>query len=132
MTFKGNLEPGSLHRLGFHMNRILSALAFVILVLGCTSRQEKSDASQNIAVRWELVTNFTDNPDVFDAKFELINNSDISLTNKNWTLFFNMAPRQLLKPVIPQPATLHHINGDWYKLVPSETFALEAWDICDH
>src|SRR5688572_22463990 len=107
------------------MNRITLLMAFVLIVIGCSSPQEKQIASENIAVRWTLVTNFTDKPDVFEAKFELINNSDQALTNKNWTLFFNMAPRQLLTPEIPQSATLHHINGDWYRLVPAESFSLQ-------
>jgi hexosaminidase len=106
------------------MNRVGLFLAFVIIVIGCGSPREKRDASRDIAVRWELVTNFTEKPNVFEAKFELINNGDISLTNKNWTLFFNMAPRQLLNPETPQPANLQHINGDWYKLVPGESFTL--------
>jgi hexosaminidase len=124
MTLQGNSESGSRHLLGIHINKIVSTLIFVILVIGCVSKREKPLA-EDIAVRWELVTNFTDKPDVFDAKFELINNGDFTLTNKNWTLFFNMAPRQLLKPETTQQATLQHINGDWYKLVPSESFTLE-------
>jgi len=100
-------------------------MAFVMMVVGCSSPQQKHEASEKIAVRWTLITNFTDKPDVFEAKFELINNSDQSLTNKNWTLFFNMSPRQLLTPETPQAATLHHINGDWYKLVPAESFSLQ-------
>ncbi len=108
------------------MNKIIILLlALVIVLVGCSSPKEKYSASENIAVRWELVTNFTDKPNVFEAKFELINNSDLSLTNKNWTLFFNMAPRQMISPETPQPANLQHINGDWYKLVPTENFTLE-------
>ncbi len=114
------------------MNKITLLMAFVMIVIGCSSPQEKHVASENIAVRWTLVTNFTDKPDVFEAKFELINNSDQSLTNKNWTLFFNMAPRQLLTPETPQSASLHHINGDWYKLVPAESFSLQPGEISHH
>ena len=99
-------------------------MGLVIIAIGCSSTQENTVSSESIAVRWSLITNFTDKPDVFDAKFELVNNGDLLLTNKNWALFFNMAPRQLLSPETPQPATLHHINGDWYKLVPGENFSL--------
>jgi hexosaminidase len=106
------------------MSRIILFLVYVIVAVSCGSRQEKQAASEDIAVRWELVTNFTDKPNVFEAKFELVNNGNFSLTSKNWTLFFNMAPRQLLEPKTPQLATLQHINGDWYKLVPDESFTL--------
>ncbi len=36
-----------------------------------------------------------------------------------------MAPRPILENKTPQQGTLHHINGDWYKLVPVENFTLE-------
>lgn len=107
------------------MNKICLFFASAILVAGCTADREKFPASEEIAVRWELVTNFTDEPNVFEANFELTNNSNLTLTDKNWTLFFNMAPRQLLSPKTPQGANLHHINGDWYKLKPSKNFVLQ-------
>ena len=107
------------------INQVMVASILVVFVMSCSSRNETEVASENIAVRWSLVTNFTDKPDVFEAKIELINNSARLLDHKNWTLFFNMAPRQILAPPAPQPASLYHINGDWYKLVPSETFSLQ-------
>ena len=100
-------------------------LASAILLIACTSEKEKFPSVEKIAVQWELVTNFTDQPNVFHAKFEIINNSNIALTDKNWTLFFNMAPRQIIENKTQQPALLQHINGDWFKLTPNENFNLE-------
>ena len=94
------------------------------MVSSCTLRQQDFTSAEKIEVTWELLTNFTDERDVFNARFTLINNSDLELNGKNWSLFFNMAPRPILPNKSPQPATLHHINGDWYKLVPDESFAL--------
>lgn len=99
----------------------------ILLFSACTSNQEQP-ASDDIAVRWELITNFTDEANVFEAKFDLKNNSERLLTGTNWALFFNMAPRQILTPKSPQSATLHHINGDWYKLVPEKNFRLAPGD----
>jgi hexosaminidase len=96
----------------------------IFFFFACTSNQE-GRTSDDIAVRWELITNFTDEQNVFDAKFDLKNNSERTLTDANWALFFNMAPRQILNPKSPQPATLQHINGDWYKLVPNQNFNLK-------
>ena len=59
------------------MNKIISLLALVIIAFGCSSHRKRSQPSESIAVRWELITNFTDKPNVFEAKFELINNSDL-------------------------------------------------------
>jgi hexosaminidase len=107
------------------MNRISLVLASAILLFACTSEKEKFSSVEKIAVHWELITNFTDQPNVFQAKFEIINNSNVPLTDKNWGLFFNMAPRQIVENKTPQPASLKHINGDWFKLVPNENFNLE-------
>lgn len=117
-----HFEPTTLQ----HYFSVKIAYFFPLLLLfsACTTNKEDS-SSDTIAVRWELVTNFTDEVNVFDAKFELSNNGDRILTDANWTLFFNMAPRKILTPRSPQSATLEHINGDWYKLVPNKNFGLK-------
>ena len=103
-------------------------LPLVCILLSACDVTQKESSDANIAVRWELVTNFTDRPNVFEAKFTLVNNENFDLTGTNWTLFFNMAPRPVAENKTRQPATLHHINGDWYKLVPGEDFLLTAGD----
>lgn len=110
-----------------HALRLCLVLAF--LLAGCSSSDKKAEHRfANVAVRWELVTNFTDRPDVFEAKFTLTNNTDFTLTESNWALFFNMAPRPIVENKTPQPATVHHINGDWYKLVATKGFSLASGD----
>lgn len=100
-------------------------LLISISLLSCNSGKEKFTSGDKIGVKWELLTNITDEPRVFNAQFQLTNNSDQKL-RANWVMFFNMSPRPILENKSPQPATLHHINGDWYKLVPAEDFVLEA------
>jgi hexosaminidase len=85
----------------------------------------------NISVQWELVSNFIDQPNAFEAKFTLENKSEFELTDKNWALFYNMAPRPILENKIQQPARVHHINGDWYKLMPNEKFSLAKGEKVD-
>ncbi len=108
-----------MHRV--HLSIILFCMA--ACVTSCKKDNEFS-SPEKIAVHWELVTNFTDEKNVFDARFELTNNSNFSLTDKNWVLFFNMAPREILENKTRQPGAIQHINGDWYKLVPNENFSL--------
>jgi hexosaminidase len=100
---------------------------FFLLLTGTACQQKKNplETAGNIAVRWELVTNFTGEKDVFDARFQLTNHSDIELSDKNWALFFSMAPRPILGNKTGQFARLHHINGDWYALRPDKGFVLE-------
>lgn len=79
-----------------------------------------------IGIRWELITNFTDVPDGFEARFELINGGSEPLTDRGWGLYFNIAPRPIGEHPQPQPARLEHINGDWYRLLPEPGFHLAA------
>lgn len=99
-----------------------------LLCLACAPINKEQSSSANIAVGWELVTNFTDRPNVFEARFTMENNDDLALTDKNWALFFNMAPRPIVENKTPQPARVVHINGDWYKLIPNEGFRLAPGD----
>lgn len=106
----------------------LLPVGLLFLVLSSCNKEVDFATGDKIAVRWELVTNFTDEKGVFDARFVLKNNSNIDLTDKNWALFFNMAPRPILENKTRQAADIQHINGDWYKLVPNENFELDEGD----
>lgn len=97
-----------------------------LVCVACASLDKDLPSGKDLAVRWELVTNFTEQPNVFEARFTIINNSQSDLLGNHWALFFNMAPRPILENKVPQPATVQHINGDWYKLVPAEKFSLAS------
>ncbi|GAB2516855.1 family 20 glycosylhydrolase [Spirosoma aerophilum] len=110
-------------RIGFY-----TALIFLVVagISGCRQAPATdSEAGRQLVISWELVSNFTNVKDGFEARFTLTNNSDQPLTDANWALFFNMAPRQIITPKTPQPATVRHINGDWYTLVPTKGFTLK-------
>ena len=76
----------------------ISAFLFITLLYVLSACNPKSDDNypnaDKIAVSWELISNITDVKDGFKAKFTLTNNSGFTLTNKNWALFFNIAPKQ--------------------------------------
>jgi len=111
------------------MRKSFYATLICLFFVGLNSCQRvKSDGGEygkQLAVSWELVSNFTDVKDGFLARFTLTNNSDNDLTDANWALFFNMSPRPILPSRSPQPGTVQHINGDWYKLVPTKGFSLK-------
>lgn len=111
-----------------NFTRSLPAILLFLIVVASCKKEIDYTTGDKIAVQWELVTNFTDEKGVFDARFVLKNNSEMDLTDKNWALFFNMAPRPILENKTRQPADVQHINGDWYKLVPNEGFELEKDD----
>ncbi len=105
-------------------NKIFLFFLSAVLITAC-SKKETYDSGNKIGVNWELLTNFTEKANVFDAKFTLNNNSNFDLTDTNWALFFNMAPREIVKNE-SVPAQVVHINGDWYKLVPEAGFSLKT------
>jgi len=104
--------------------RSTAVLVTLLLMIASCKKKAEISAPDKIGVRWELMTNFTDSADVFNARFILTNNSEIAL-GSNWNLYFNMAPRPILNNRQPQQAIVHHINGDWYKLIPNGDFKLE-------
>jgi len=114
------------------MRKISSITAlwiFIWWLSGCKSTSKGDyDQASNIAISWELVSNFAGPNDGFEAKFYLKNNGSLTLADSAWALFFNMAPRPLTPTPTPQPATLEHLNGDWYKLSPNKGFRLAPGD----
>jgi hexosaminidase len=104
-------------------------LGLLLCMVSCNkSGQVSKTEAQKIAVSWKLISNYIEPAGSFDAKFTITNGSNFDLSNKNWALFFSMMPRPILPNKTAQPATVEHINGDWYKLVPAEDFKLTAGD----
>ena len=83
-------------------------------------------ATASIAVKWELISNFEDTG--YKARFYLLNKGERTLTDKNWKLFFSIAPSPILANDNPQPANVEHINGDWFKIYPNQGFSLKQGD----
>lgn len=108
-----------------------SLLTLLVLLIGCQQQSTTTIQDAKLAVSWELITNFTDVPTGFEARFTLTNNSSETLQDSGWALFFNMAPRPIIPHKTPQLATVHHINGDWYKLTPNKGFSLKPGDSLD-
>ncbi len=106
-------------------NTIFTAflLITVFLIISCSGPKQDYSSAKNIKIKWELISNFIDVKDAFDTRFVFENHADFALT-KNWKLFFNIAPRPIIAPPSPQKASVEHINGDWYQLVPSADFSL--------
>lgn len=112
-------------------NISFAACVWVVFLMlqGCKSApQGDFDQASKIAVSWELVSNFAGPNDGFEAKFYLKNNGTLTLGDSSWALFFNMAPRPFTPYPTPQPASLEHLNGDWYKMSPNKGFRLAPGD----
>jgi hexosaminidase len=114
----------------FKMFRFFLFLNLVLLFISCEKSETLNyESASNIHIQWELLSNFQDNPDAFEARFIFENKSaDFTLANHKWTLFFNIAPRPIIDHPIAQPAFLTHINGDWYRMEPNDNFILKPGD----
>ncbi len=112
------------------MRNLLPLFIIVTLVfLGCSPKGNVSETeAQKISVSWKVISNFIEPEGSFSAKFDLKNNSNITLNGKNWALYFNMSPRPIAPNKSPEPATINHINGDWYKMAASPDFILNPGD----
>lgn len=97
--------------------------SFTFLFTHCKQSKVDYSSAENVMIKWELITNFTEVPRAFDAKFTFENHSAFELKD-NWKLFFNIAPRPIIDYPSAQKAKVEHINGDWYQMIPNDDFAL--------
>jgi hexosaminidase len=120
---------------GWHGSRIKRISSYILIAIfllsisGCANKDYTS--ADRIGVKWELISNFIDVENAFEAKFTIKNSSDIKLTNSNWALFFHVNSRPIIENKTAQPASVQHINGDWFKLVPEKKFSLKPGETID-
>ncbi len=105
----------------------LISVFIIFLFTHCQISENDYSSAKDIEIKWELITNFTEIEDVFEARFILYNKSDMTLED-NWKLFFNINARPIIDPPSPQQGTVEHINGDWFSLSPVKKFVLHPGD----
>ncbi len=99
-------------------------LTFITAMLMASCTTQKWPGGDQIAVTWELVSNSYSDQAASKAVFTLENLSKVTLTDTNWQLFFNQAPRHVIATNRQQPAMVERINGDWFRLYPLRGFKL--------
>jgi hexosaminidase len=108
------------------MRYILLYLTILIAFLNSNkSVGQNENLSSEIKLKWELITNTTNDKgeDIFKARFIIENHGDKIFKN-NWKLFFSTNPRRIF-PAATDNGYVEHVNGDWYQLVPSDKLTLE-------
>lgn len=86
---------------------------------GGATQQRPSGA--HVAVRWEVLDN-TKNPAVsFGSALTITNHGAAALGNRGWALYFNFV-RTIVPESLPAGVKVTHINGDFFKLEPTEAF----------
>lgn len=103
-------------------------MLYLLMVWGFSNCQSKKEDGKpaKIVVRWEAVTNFTEDPDKSEAQFVLINQGE-TLNDQNWALFFSKSP-VLVESSEEGLLHIEHLNGDWFKISPRAGFNLTQGD----
>src|SRR5690606_14226574 len=93
------------------------------LLLSCgKEQQDNSLLSEGIDLSWKLVTNNYQEKGVHQSILTITNNSKNEI-GKDWELFFNYTfCRKVFTDSCGEKVKLTHINGDFYKLAPTEKF----------
>jgi hexosaminidase len=109
---------------------ILPVLPFLIisLLMACNSEADHQNNLSEISISWELKYNNYSSDSHSIAIFTLKNNSLYSLESTKWKLFFSQAPRPLNQSDSNQTARVEHVNGDYYRLIPTNKFNLKPGD----
>ncbi len=81
-----------------------------------------------IDLEWELLTNLPKSTFKSEAEFRIKNLSE-NLTDKNWSIFFNMAPIAVSELDTNSRLIVEHMNGDWYRLRPKKGFVLNPGEL---
>jgi hexosaminidase len=110
------------------MRNLLRILYFSVLVtsplwMGCRTGW----AGPDLEVVWRLEENATkEDKTSHTAVFYIINRGRFALRGNSWNMYWNQAPR--LVTGSEGPARVQNINGDFYRMTPSDDMSLAPGD----
>ena len=112
------------------MNRdylLLFLLFTMIFISSCSTNNEENSSSsspkaEELGITWEVVTNGLEGKNNYQGAFTITNNSQQTLGNSGWTLYFNQPPRTIDNSKTTAGASFENVNGDFYKIVPTPDF----------
>ncbi len=99
-----------------------SALALLIGVTtaaGCDATSVRE--TPPIALTWEVLDNLQGAGDSFRSQLTFIHQDRTPWPDRDWALYFNFG-RAILTDSAPPVVEITHINGDFFRLTPSDTF----------
>jgi hexosaminidase len=111
------------------MRRLAGTIALAIFIFSCSQKQELRKTNETsikgseLAIEWGVVTNDYGSGSKYLANLTIINNSKINLPSEGWTLYFNYNPCRVVElDSLPDAFKMKHINGDFYKISPTDKF----------
>lgn len=105
----------------------IAVVSFYAFFTACKSSETGNgnvEEASKIEISWEVISNFGEGNAPLEAKFIFENKSNYTLGDSGWTLYYNISPRAPIAHPQPQPGTITHINGDWFRLDPNKGFKL--------
>jgi len=95
-------------------------LPLLLVLAGCASQANQSAEHESpLFLTWEVVENHVEGRSAFRSRLTFVNEG--TWNPKDWTLYFNFE-RTILPESVPDVVQITHINGDFYRLTPAETF----------
>jgi len=116
LGFAGNTAPDHIDH--FHAMPELLARILITLTAFCNDMKSYGNGNEYL-LHWEVESNFIDQ-NRFRSQCKLINNSEAVLDG-DWTLYFNFTRMVDAESVLPS-IQLTHMNGDFYKIKPTDNF----------
>ena len=87
-----------------------------------SAAESRHPAADDVAIEWEVLTNYVDGGGRFWSQLTLANQGDVALPATGWTLYFNF-----LRPIdaesLPPSVNIERVNGDLFRMMPAEGFA---------
>lgn len=81
---------------------------------------------EDLILSWENRSNFIAENNRHEVVFTLENQSEMTLGERGWALFFNQSPRMPVPGASSPEIRIEHINGDWFTLQPEAGFSLPS------
>lgn len=90
----------------------------VSLLVSCTNTEMHTPP---VALAWEATDNLHNGSASYLFELTFINEGDAAWTAKDWELYFNFE-RIVFEENVPDEVAVTHINGDLYRLTPTDQF----------
>ncbi len=111
--------------------RVIAPLLLLpLLWIACTGPGASSTdtapphpSADSLSLRWGVETNLVETDDFRRVRshFTIENRGEVPLHNEGWTLYFNFL-RSIDPSSLPASVEITHVNGDFYRLEPTEAF----------
>lgn len=104
---------------------VIPAVLFLLLY-GCSGMS--SDPFDKLSVEWKLYSNSPDQGGTCHTAFIFHNRGNKEFTGSDWMLYFNQMGAMPRKDAPAQAASVEHLGGDFYRLVPAAGFRIPPAD----